>query len=356
MLQAGSRPAWSEAGFSLRFDWLMISVRTWPNVVRRWFVDSTLAGPLATLGLVFILFSLFVPHFFGLRSLSGIVNAATLTGTLTVGITLLMISGEFDLSVGALVAVGGYLFAFNTMNGGSAAVAMALALLVPAMLGAVNGLILIWTGIPSFIITLGTRSIFRGVTWVLSGGVLVQTLEELPIYAVFNGRLDLVNELLEGANFRTSLLWLLGLALLCQYILFRSRYGNHVFAAGGHRGAALSQGVNVKRVKVVTFIISGALAGFTGVLLFSQFGSVHVASGAGMELSAVAAAVVGGALLSGGSGNIWGALVGVLLISTLRTGVVLLDLPFIPADNFEAVVGASIIGAVILNHWIRSRG
>jgi ribose/xylose/arabinose/galactoside ABC-type transport system permease subunit len=106
---------------------------------------------------------------------------------------------------------------------------------------------------------------------------------------------------------------------------------------------------------VLTFVISGALAGFAGVLLFSQFTTIRVASGAGMELSAIAAAVVGGTLLQGGMGSIWGALIGVLLISTLRTGVVLLNIPFIPADNFEAIVGVTIIGAVILNKWLRER-
>jgi len=140
-----------------------------------------------------------------------------------------------------------------------------------------------------------------------------------------------------------------------QYVLVRTRYGNHVFAAGGNLEAAAAQGVNVNRVKVINFIISGALAGFAGVLLFSQFKTVRVATGAGMELSAIASAVVGGALLSGGAGSIWGALVGVLLISMLRTGVILLDIPFIPADNFEAVVGVAIVGAVILNDWLRKK-
>ncbi|MFQ5854787.1 MAG: ABC transporter permease [Anaerolineae bacterium] len=323
--------------------------------LRRLFVESTIAGPLATLIVVFGLFSLFVPNFFTLRSVSGIVNAATLAGMVTIGVTLLMISGEFDLSVGALVAVGGYMYAFNTMDGGSPVVALLLALLVPAALGAINGLILIWTGIPSFIVTLGTRSIFRGAVWLLSGGTLVQTLEKLSVYEIFNGRLDVVNSLFQGANFRTSILWLLGVGLICQYVLTRTRYGNHVFAAGGDPNAAKAQGVNVKRVKVINFIISGALAGFAGVLLFSQFKTVRVATGAGMELSAIAAAVVGGALLTGGAGSIWGALIGVLLISMLRTGVVLLNIPFIPADNFEAVVGATIVAAVILNSWLRGR-
>lgn len=333
----------------------MSTAAAWQKDVRRRFAVSPIVGPLATLSVVFILFSLFVPNFFTVRTVSGIVNAATLTGMVTIGVTLLMISGEFDLSVGALVAMGGYLYAFNTMDGGSPVVALLLAILVPAALGALNGLILIRTGIPSFIVTLGTRSIYRGALWIVSGGMMVQTLEKLTIYNVFNGRLDVVNDLFRGANFRTSLLWLLLVALICQYVLVRTRYGNHVFATGGNPGAAQAQGVNVKLVKVINFMISGVLSGLAGVLLFSQFKTVKVATGAGMELSTIAAAVVGGASLTGGYGSIWGALIGVLLISALRTGVVLLDISFIPADNFPAVVGVTIVAAVILNNWIRSR-
>jgi len=319
------------------------------------FVTSPIAGPLASLVVIGILFSIFVPHFFSLRSVSGIINAATLTGMVTIGITLLMISGEFDLSVGSIVAIGAYAFAFGTTELDSPLLAVALGLLIPALLGAINGLIFVWTEIPSFIVTLGTLYIYRGAVWVLSGGQLIQTLEKQAVYTVFNGRLDVLNSLLPGANFRTSLLWLLGVTTLFQYILVRTGYGNHVFAVGGNPLGALAQGVNIKRVKVINFIISGTLAGLTGILLFSQYKSVRVATGAGMELSAIAAAVVGGTLLTGGAGSIWGALIGAILISTLRTGVVLMNIPFIPADNFEAVVGATIIGAVILNNWLRSR-
>jgi simple sugar transport system permease protein len=333
----------------------MSTVAVWRKSARGLMAESTIVGPLVTLIVVFILFSIFVPNFLSLRSISGIVSAATLTGTVAIGVTLLMISGEFDLSVGSLVAVGGYLYAFNTMDGSSPLLAVTLAILVPAALGALNGLILIWTKIPSFIVTLGTRSIYRGALWVLSTGALVETLEDLTIYDIFNGRLDVLANLAAGANFRSSLLWLLGMVVIFQTVLTRTRYGNHVFGAGGNPAAAQAQGVNVKRVKVMNFIISGALAGFTGILLFSQFKSVRVTTGDGLELSAIAAAVVGGTLLSGGSGSIWGTLIGVLLISTLRTGVVLLDLPFIPADNFEAVVGVTIVGAAILNDWIRRR-
>jgi len=333
----------------------MSTAAAWQKDVRRRVAVSPIAGSLATLIVVFILFSLFVPHFLTWRTVSGILNASTLVGMVTIGVTLLMISGEFDLSVGALSAMGGFLYAFNTMDGGSPVVAVLLALLVPAALGALNGLILVRTGIPSFIVTLGTRSIFRGAVWLLSGGTMVQTVEKLAVYNVFNGRLDVVNDLLQGANFRTSALWLLLAMFICHYVLVCTRYGNHVFAAGGNPGAAQAQGVNVNRVKVINFMVSGALSGLSGVLLFSQFRTVRIASQAGVELSAIAAAVVGGALLTGGSGSIWGALIGVLLISTLRTGVVLLDIPFIPADNFPAVVGVTIVAAVILNNWLRSR-
>ncbi len=320
------------------------------------FITSPVAGPLATWVVIVVLFSLFVPHFATMRSASGIINAATLTGMLTIGVTLLMIAGEFDLSVGSVVAIGAYIFAYGTTEWNMPVLAVVLALLIPAALGAINGLIYNTTGIPSFIVTLGTLYIYRGAVWLLSGGQLVQTLERPLVYEIFNGRLDALNALLPGANFRTSLLWLLGMTVLFQYILVRTRFGNHVFAVGGNPLGALAQGVNVKRVKLLCFIVSSTLAGFTGVLLFSQYRSVRVATGAGMELNAIAAAVVGGTLLTGGSGSIWGALIGAVLISTLRTGVILMDIPFIPADNFEAVVGVTIIGAVILNNWLRNRG
>ena len=249
------------------------------------------------------------------------------------------------------MAVGGYIYGTLTMAH-QPALALILALAVPALLGLVNGLLFIWTGIPSFIVTLGTKYLYRGLLWVITGGTMLQTIERLPVYSIFNGRLDILNNFLTGANFRSAILWLLFMVIFFQFLLARTRFGNHVYAVGGNRGAALGQGVNVKLTKVLCFIITGTLAGFTGILLFSQYYTVRVASGDGLELSAIAAAVVGGTLISGGAGSIWGALVGALIISTLRTGVVLMNIPFIPADNFEAIIGVTIIGAAILNELL----
>ncbi len=340
--------------------------------ILRLFAESPIAGPLVTLIFIFVLFLLFVPNFASWRTVSGIVTAVAISGFVTIGITILMISGEFDLSVAPMIAMSGYLYGtistgedsvvVSTLSyfglpvqGGSIPLAIFFALLIPSMMGSINGLLLIATNVPSFIVTLGTRQIYRGVVWIVAGGVLFQTVQKLPLYEVFNGRFDLVNNLLEKANFRTAMLWLLAMAIVFQLILVRTRFGNHIFAIGGSKDAARAQGVRVRRTKVMAFVISGLMAGAAGIVSFSQFRSVRVAEQAGIELTAIAASVIGGTLLTGGYGSVWGALIGILMISVLRSGVILLKIPFIPADNFPAVVGVTIIAAVIFNNYLRSR-
>lgn len=314
--------------------------------------DSPIIPPLFSVLIVWLLFWLFVPNFGTVRTVAGVFNAASINAIVVIGVTMLMIAGEFDLSVGAVMAMGGYIFANIMVDGGSPVAAIGLALLVSTLMGTVNGLITVYTKLPSFIVTLGTLSIYRGLVWVYSGGEMVQTTEKLVLYDWLNGRLDFVNDLLPRANFRTATLWVILLAVIFQVILTRTRFGNHIFAAGGNAQAAIAQGVNIKRVKIICFALTGTLAGLAGILTFSQFSSVFVATGASVELTAIAGAVVGGTLLSGGVGSIVGGLLGILLIDTLRSGVVLLGFP---SDNFAAVVGVTIIGVALLIDWIRDR-
>jgi ribose/xylose/arabinose/galactoside ABC-type transport system permease subunit len=176
-----------------------------------------------------------------------------------------------------------------------------------------------------------------------------------PVFDIFNGRFDILNRHLPGANFRTATFWLVGVVVTLQILLTRTSFGNHVFAVGGNEDAALAQGVRAKLVKLVCFTLTGVTSGLAGIISFSQFHTVRVAEQAGVELTAIAAAVVGGTLLTGGRGSIWGGLVGILMIQVLRSGVILLKIPFIPADNFPAVIGLTIIGAVILNRYLHGR-
>jgi simple sugar transport system permease protein len=302
---------------------------------------------------LFIIFSLVVPNFGSMRTVSGVISAGSINALVVIGVTTLMIAGEFDLSVGSILALAGFVFAKQMMGGGSPVVAVVSALIVAAILGGINGLLTLYTGVPSFIVTLGTRSVFRAIAWVYSGGLMLQTNERLPVYDLLNGRLDLLNVVFGRANFRTATLWALGLGVLVQLVLTRSRFGNQIFATGGNPGAARAQGVNTRLVKLICFTLTGFLSGLAGILTFSQFRTIFVASGAGLELTAIASAVVGGALLTGGVGSIIGGLIGIVLINMLRSGVILLGLP---SDNFEAVVGITIIAAAILNEKIRSRG
>ncbi len=345
------------------------------KAIRQGFSNSAIAGPLFTLLVIFGLCMIFVPNFATLRTGSGIVSAVAISGFVTIGITLLMICGEFDLSVGPMLAMSGYIFgALSTgadmrithiatslglpIGEGNIFLAILFALLVPMSMGLINGLLRVSTNIPSFIVTLGTRQIYRGLVWLASGGLLLQVVNKPPVYEMLNGRFDILNDLLEPlgrANFRTSLVWLIILVIIFQLILTRTRFGNHLFAVGGNTGASLAQGIRTNRVRIMAFVISGLMAGIAGIISFSQFASVRVAEQVGIELTAIAASVVGGALLTGGFGSVWGALIGVLLLNTLRSGVILLKIPFIPADNFPAVVGVAIIGAVILNNYLRRR-
>ena len=323
------------------------------QVVKKAFTRSSVAGPLAAWLIIFALCSAFVDNFFTWRTASGIVNAATVVGFVTVGVTVLMIAGEFDLSVGPLVAMGGFLFGQQVDN---PAWAIVLAVGLPALFGLLNGVAVAVTKIPSFIVTLGTRSIFTGFVWVVvSGGTVLELTDHHRIYDALNGRINFINDHLERANFRFGFVWLLLTVIVLQYVLFHTKFGNHVQAVGGDKLAATSQGARPALVKTACFAIVGACCGFAGMLTFAQFQFAQVSTGAGMELTAIAAAVVGGTLLTGGMGSIWGGLVGVLMIQTLRSGVVLMNLSWIPADNFDAVVGATIVLAVILNYWLRRR-
>ncbi len=325
------------------------------RIYYRQVLESPIAGPVITLVTVFILFFILVPSFRRAEAWAGIVNAATLTGIITIGVTQLMIAGEFDLSVGPMMAWGAYLFGSMIQQGYPPVLALVVALFVPSVLGALNGLIFNWTRIPSFIITLGMQFIYRGALWVYSTGDMVQTTAKtLPIYTFFNGKLEWLVQLVPGANFRSSLFWLIGLVILFQFILVRTRFGNHVLSTGGNPGAAAAQGVNVKRIKFACFVMSGLMAGLAGVMLFSQYGTARIATGDGEELNAIAAAVVGGTLLTGGSGSIVGGLLGILTISMLRTGVVRLDI--IEPDNFPAIVGVTIVAAAIFNNFLRTGG
>jgi simple sugar transport system permease protein len=311
---------------------------------------------LASFLALFVFFAVAADNFLTPLAMSNILTFASITGIVVVGVAMLMISGEFDLSVGSTFAVASYVFALSVENVGMHPIlAILLALIVCALLGLINGLIVTGSGIPSFITTLGTMLAYRGIARALGGGDFARcTGDRLALFDFLNGAIVPINQLSTPAsNFRVSIIWFIVIAAVMSLVLRRTRYGNWVFSVGGNPGAALSQGVPVKRVKVINFVLTGLLAGIASVLQFAHYLSVDPLRGEGMELVAVAACVIGGVYLTGGYGTIFGACVGMLLLQMLEQGLVLMQ---IPVQVFQAVAGLILITAVISNTYLGKQG
>ena len=300
---------------------------------------------------LFTFFSIAANNFLTPMSLANILTFASITGIVVVGVAMLMISGEFDLSVGSNFAVAGYVFVLSLKAGVDPVLCALLALLVSAGLGLMNGLIVTATGIPSFITTLGTMLAYRGIARAIGGGNFATFTGTPPLlFGILNAPLDAINTLFDPAStLRVSILWFVFIAVVMQLVLMRTRYGNWAFATGGNPGAALSQGVPIKWVKLGNFVLAGLLTGFAGVTQLAYRLSVDPLRGEGMELVAVAACVIGGVRLAGGYGTVLGACVGMLLLQMLEQGLVLMKLPI---EIFQAVAGLILLIAVISNTYL----
>ncbi|GAB4539352.1 MAG: ABC transporter permease [Anaerolineae bacterium] len=302
--------------------------------------------------IILVFFAIGAEHFLTLVAISNILSFASILGIIVVGVAMLMIAGEFDLSVGSNFAVASFVFAITLSAGLGPLPAMLLSLLISTLLGALNGVIVIRTGIPSFIATLGTMLAYRGIAREIGGGGLAKYTGPTPaLFNILNGAIDPLNQLFEPvANFRLSIVWFILIAAVMVIILRRTRFGNWVYATGGNPGAALAQGVPVRWVKLMAFTLTGLLVGLASVMQFAHRTSVDPLRGEGWELIAVAACVIGGVKLTGGVGTIVGAIVGILMLQTLEQGLVLMG---VSVQIFRSVAGLILMLSVILNTYLR---
>jgi simple sugar transport system permease protein len=309
------------------------------------------AVTLVSFGAILFFFSITADNFLTPVALSNILSFSSILGMIVVGVAMLMIAGEFDLSVGSTFAVVGFVFALSMNEGVPPFFALLLALLVSILLGAVNGLIVILSGIPSFIATLGTMLAYRGLARAIGGGDFAKYTESKPLlFSFLNAALDPINQLSEPvANLRASVLWWLLIAIVMALVLRRMRFGNWVYATGGSPGAALAQGVPVKRVKLTAFVLVGLLTGIASVTSFAHRTSIDPLRGEGWELIVVAACVIGGVQLTGGVGTIFGATVGIMLLQTLEQGLVLMG---VSVQVFRAVAGFILLLSVIVYTYL----
>ncbi|HSJ53195.1 MAG TPA: ABC transporter permease [Anaerolineae bacterium] len=300
---------------------------------------------------VFLFFAVAAPNFLSSLALADILTFGSIMGIIVIGVATLMIAGEFDLSVGSNFAVASYVWAILMNAGVSPVAAMILAVLSSVFLGAVNGLVVIWSGLPSFIVTLGTMLAYRGIARGIGGSDFAKFTGEPPfLFDLLNGPMTSINALFaQGTSLRISIIWFILIAIVMSWVLNRTRFGNWLFATGGNAGAALEQGVPVKRVKLGAFMLVGLLVGLASMMQFAHRTSIDPVRGEGWELVAVSASVIGGVSLLGGSGTIVGAALGMLLLMTLDQGLVLMG---VSVQVFRAVAGGILILAAILNAYL----
>jgi simple sugar transport system permease protein len=278
-------------------------------------------------------------------NLRGILGILPETGLVAIGVTILMISGEFDLSVGSVFALMPMTMAVLMVQGVPFPAAMLVGLAVCAAIGFVNGYVTIRFAIPSFITTLGMLFIARSLTIVISGGFPPLLPADLPnwLFTSFVG---------PGSMFRMSFLWFVGIAFATSLMLSSTNFGNWIKATGGFLPAAAAMGIPTERVKIACFMLCSVLAGFAGMIQVLRLGSPLPSIGEGLELQAVAAAVIGGVSLAGGIGTVLGGIIGTTLIRVIDNGLVLSQ---VDANWFKFAIGFLTIFAVIANAWMRKR-
>jgi ribose transport system permease protein len=285
------------------------------------------------------------PDFLKAGNLLNIANQIAFIAIIAIGMTLVIISGGIDLSVGSLVALTAMIAArlIRDWGGGTAAgplpliACCAAAIGVGALAGGFNGALIARLRIPPFIVTLATMSIAAGLAFMISRG---ESINEVPPRIAWLASGTLIGEI------PNSVLWMIVLFGLAHVVMSRTTFGRHLYALGGNRQAAWLCGLPVRRVEMAAYMLSGGLAGLAGVLMLSQYASASPNYGVTYELQVIAAVVVGGTSLSGGRGTIFGTLLGALLIAVVQNGMNLLGLS---SDPQKVVLGLVILAAAVVD-------
>jgi simple sugar transport system permease protein len=330
------------------------------------FLARPAAGALIIVIFVFIVFGALSAirgnaAFLGLAGTLNYLDVASQVGIIATAVALLMIAGEFDLSVGSMVGFAGIIIGIAvTIWGLPMWLGIILAMVLAALLGAVNGFIVVRTGLPSFIVTLATLFIIRGMSSVLTSSVTnityipidPTTVKNDPLASIFAWQLPI--QMGDGSTsfVQVSIIWWILIAVIGIYVLGRTRFGNWIAGVGGSGDAARRLGVPVARVKITLFAMTALSAAILAAIQSSRFTSADILRGTGFELDAITTAVIGGTLLTGGYGSVAGTALGALALGMARQGIVFAD---INADWYKIAIGTLLLVAVVLNNWIRRR-
>ncbi len=314
-------------------------------------------GALIGAAVVWVLFAVITPeNWVSVTGLARILDPASTIGIMAIAVALLMIGGEFDLSTGVMTGTCGLVAGLLSTRAGWPLWAGILAALGFALLvGYLNGLLLVKTGLPSFIVTLASFFVLRGanvgITRLVTEQVYVGGIDKTAGFAsaraIFNTGINLF-----GVEWRSSIIWWVVLTIIASWVLLRTKYGSWIFAVGGDASAARNAGVPANRVKIGLFMTTAFAAWLVGTMNIVRLRSAVASQGIGQEFVYIIAASIGGCLMTGGYGSVIGASIGAVIFGMAQVGIVFAGWD---TDWFYSFLGVMLLAAVLVNNYTRKR-
>jgi simple sugar transport system permease protein len=306
-------------------------------------------GPFVLLVVEIVAFSSRSSAFLSAGNISNLLAFTPELGMITLGMTLLMTAGEFDLSVGSVFGFAPIImWTFYNAHIAPLEVGFVVAILFAVLVGLANGWFVTYLKIPSFLVTLGMLLVVRGIALYITDGFPQRTwTADSPLMKI------LVGEFTFGdLSIYASLLWFILFAVILGYMLTQSKAGNWIQAAGGNPDAARARGVKVTQTKIALFVLSAVISAWAGITSSIRVSAANPNSGTGYELEVIAMVVIGGTSLTGGRGTIIGTVIGVLILRTMRNGIVLIGVPGLAYNIF---IGGIILAMMALHSWLERR-
>ncbi len=296
------------------------------------------AKPLLGLILIIVVVSIISPNFLSKGNLLTVLRQTSINAIIAAGMTFVILTAGIDLSVGSILGFSGAICAYLLTNGTNVFISFLAAILVGALFGLFNGVVITKGKVQPFIATLATMILLRGATMVFTNGK--------PIAVKGESATKILRYIARGdiLGIPVAVIMMVIIFAICYHILHNTKYGRHIYAVGGNEQAALLSGVNTDRVKMLAYMISGILASIAGIIVLARLSSAQPTAGDGYELDAIAAVVLGGTSLAGGQGAILGTIVGALIIGILNNALNLLDVQ----SYYQMIVRAIVILIAVL--------
>lgn len=285
-----------------------------------------------------VIMSFASPYFLKTTNIINVAQQVVVNATIAIGMMFVLLTGGIDLSVGSVLGFSGILMGIAKVEGWQTVPLIILGLVSATVLGAINGLMVIFLKLPPFIATLGMLNIARGLTLVTSGGGNFATFPEAFRWIGLGT--------IPGTSIPVQIVFLILFYLVAFYVLKYRKFGRYLYAIGGNQEAAKLSGINVKLNKFMAYLVSGFMSGVAAVILTAKLNAAQSQAGVGYELDAVAACVIGGTSLNGGKGFIWGTLFGALIIQVIQNGLNLLN---VSSYLQQVIIGVVMCGAVAID-------